>query len=206
MFYLGLGLLLGYILGSIPTGYIFGRILRGVDIREHGSGNVGATNVFRVVGKSPGVVVLLLDIFKGFLVVGIISNLFKEQAVSVMGNFDLFRILMGITVVAGHNWTCFLKFKGGKGVATSTGVFLALAPEVIGVCFFVWVSVLMIKRYVSLASIISALSFPILSFFMDVSRTIFIFSIFAAIMIVLTHRSNIKRLIAGTEKRVWVKK
>lgn len=184
--------LLAYLIGSIPTGYIFGRVLKGVDIRTQGSGNVGATNVFRVVGKVPGVVVLIIDILKGLLVV----TLFPA-------NDNLFRIILGLIVIAGHNWTIFLKFKGGKGVATSAGVLIGLEPAVAGICFLIWVIVFLITHYVSLSSIIAAIFLPVFTFvFYRSSPELIIFSLIICALGIYKHRSNIQRLLKGTESRI----
>src|SRR3989338_6376943 len=118
-----LGIILGYLMGAIPTGYIFGRALAGIDIRQHGSGNLGATNVLRVLGKGPGFLVLVLDILKGMLAVALIPDL-----LGLTGTFD--RVVLAIAAVCGHNWTVFLNFKGGKGIATSFGVLLGLMIKI----------------------------------------------------------------------------
>lgn len=196
------GILVSYLVGSVPTGYGIGRIVRGVDIREHGSGNVGATNVFRVVGKAWGLLVLSVDILKGFLSSKWLPLYFSSETVSPY----VTALVFGLAAIAGHSWTVWLRFRGGKGVATSIGVLLALAPEAAGAALFVWLLLFAWKRYVSLASLGMALSFPlaILGFY----RTAEFFPILFAgglglsVFIFYTHRENIRRLRKGTEKRI----
>jgi len=187
-----LKLIFSYFIGSIPTGYLAGKLLKGLDIREHGSGNVGATNVFRVVGKIPGFAVLLLDIFKGYLAVSLIAS----------GEGALYRLLIGLTAIAGHNWTLWLKFKGGKGVAVSAGVIIALAPKVFVFSLLVWVVLFLITRYVSVSSIGAALVMPVLAMVFGKDPAFIIFTVILAISICYTHRSNIKRLQKGEEKKI----
>ena len=123
-----LGFAAAYIIGSIPTAYIFGRVLKGIDIREYGSGNIGATNVFRVIGKAPGIIVLIIDALKGLICVTYLAAGFLYLA--PVTRPELYRILVGLSAIAGHNWTLFLKFKGGKGVAASAGVAIGLIPKI----------------------------------------------------------------------------
>ncbi|MFC1623755.1 glycerol-3-phosphate acyltransferase, partial [Candidatus Omnitrophota bacterium] len=118
-FILSLGILTSYIIGSIPTAYLFGRLFKGIDIRHFGSGNIGATNTFRVIGRVPGLIVLVIDILKGFICATYIANFFMYA--SPVARPELYKVFTGMAAIAGHNWTLFLKFKGGKGVATSAG-------------------------------------------------------------------------------------
>jgi len=193
--------LIAYLIGSIPTGYIFGWLLKGVDIRKQGSGNVGATNVFRVVGKVPGVIVLILDILKGLLVVTLFARLLLKAQLPI--NYNLFKIILGLAVIAGHNWTIFLKFKGGKGVATSAGVLIGLEPLVVAICFLIWTTVFLITHYVSLSSIIAALFLPVFTFFFyRSSAELIIFSLIICSLGIYKHRSNIQRLLNGTESKI----
>jgi len=127
-FILFLGFIAAYIIGSVPTAYIFGRVLKGIDIREYGSGNVGATNVFRVIGKGPGIIALIIDIMKGFISATYLASGFMYLA--PVTRPELYRILVGLSVIAGHNWTILLRFKGGKGVAASAGVVIGLIPKI----------------------------------------------------------------------------
>lgn len=197
-------LLAAYLIGSIPTGYLFGRWLKGVDIRKQGSGNIGATNVFRVAGKVPGVIVLLLDITKGLIVVTLLADILFKAALPI--NQNLFKIILGLAIIAGHNWTVFLKFKGGKGVATSAGVLLGLEPIAVLICFLIWILVFIITHYVSLSSIISALFLPLFTNLFYKSPELIIFSLIIAVIGIYKHRSNIKRLLNGTESKISFKK
>ena len=196
-----IGMLLSYLIGSIPTAYVFGKVYRGIDIREHGSGNVGATNAFRVIGKFPGTIVLLLDVLKGVLPIMVIGNVFGlEDAFS--------RILLGLAVVSGHNWTVFLKFKGGKGIATSLGVLIGLAVQfsslrfVLLICLLTWACVFLATGYVSLASVIASIILPIAIFFTNQSPAIIVLGVVFCGFVVSRHRTNIKRLLEGSESRV----
>lgn len=201
MIILLIGTVVSYIFGSIPTAYIFGKLLKGIDIREHGSGNVGATNVFRVLGKWPGIVVLLLDIYKGFWVVGIVSEILGMTLVWQ-------RVLMSVAVVAGHNYTLFLGFKGGKGVATSLGALLGLTLRIpsIGpvllVSLGVFLLVFLTSRIVSLSSICAAAALPLMTFILPQPPEIRFLGILIGVFVIYRHRPNIQRLVAGTEPKV----
>ena len=200
IYFLG-GLIIAYFLGSIPTAYIFGKLLKNIDIREYGSGNVGATNVFRTVGKIPGIVVLLLDFLKGFTAV-ILIPIILERVLPTAAEHFFFVIFLGVSVISGHIWTVFLRFKGGKGVATTAGVMLGLSPWLLLAAFVVWVIVFSAWKYVSLASIIAATSLPI---FAAIAGENFYFILFCAVLCIVGvfgHRSNIKRLIRGEERKI----
>ncbi len=197
-----LSLVISYIVGSIPTAYIFGKLLKGIDIREHGSGNVGATNVFRVIGKVPGIIVLIIDFLKGFLAVTIIPLVLELSYPGVFRGAIYFITLIGGAVIAGHIWTIFLKFKGGKGVATTAGVMIALAPLVFLSCLIIWAVIFFIWRYVSLASIVASCALPIMALVFGRSLSFIIFCCILCAVGVYGHRSNIKRLIQGTEKKL----
>jgi acyl phosphate:glycerol-3-phosphate acyltransferase len=196
-----LGILCSYLLGSIPTAYIAGKILKGIDIREHGSGNVGATNVFRVLGKKPGVVVLIIDILKGVVAVAVIGKLLG------LVNIPDY-ILLAIAVVCGHNWTVFLQFKGGKGIATSLGVLIGLViqfPELGSVLLFtllLWIALFLTFAYVSLASIVAALGLPILMFLTHQHIHWTVLGVIFSIFVIIRHKPNIKRLLSGQEQKV----
>ncbi len=186
-------IILAYLCGSIPLGYIFGRI-KGKDIRKEGSGNIGFTNVCRVLGVKWGIPVLVFDILKGFLF-PIIS--FK------LGLKDEIAILSGLSAILGHNFSIFLKFKGGKGVATSAGVFLALAPIETIITLGIFGVVFSITRIVSIGSIISSISLPIMIFFISPEKKlVLIFSILASCFIIIKHIPNIKRLIKKSELKI----
>lgn len=193
-------IIFSYLLGSIPTSFILGR-LKGIDLRRRGSGNVGATNAFRVLGPLPGVISLILDIGKGLVAVTILAKICGPQATGWI------KILIGLAVIAGHNWTVFLKFKGGKGVATSAGVFLGLAPAALGFSVLVWLIVVAISRYISLGSILAAISLPIFiwrpifTWQGEKGVPIILFGLLISLLVVIRHRANIKRLIKGEERK-----
>ncbi|MGE0268372.1 MAG: glycerol-3-phosphate 1-O-acyltransferase PlsY [Candidatus Omnitrophota bacterium] len=201
MIVLTIGIIISYLIGSIPTAYIFGKLLKGIDIRQHGSGNVGATNVFRVLGKMPGIIVLLLDIYKGFWIVGIVSE--------ILGLIFVWeRVILSVAVVAGHNYTIFLRFKGGKGVATSLGVLIGLTyriPTIIPVLILtlgIFLVVFIFSRIVSLSSIIAAVSLPFLMFLTSQPAEIRVLGLIFGVFIIYRHKPNIARLLAGKEPRV----
>lgn len=192
-----------YLIGSISPSIILGKLLKGIDIREHGSGNAGSTNVFRVLGKGAGITVLLIDIFKGYFAVKYISAMSGDNILSP----DMIAILSGFAAVAGHVWTVFHSFKGGKGVNTATGVLLALIPLPTLIAAGVFLIVLLITKYVSLGSIISSLSLPVILIIQrargeDVPLEIIVFAVIVPVFIIYTHRTNIKRLIRREENRV----
>jgi len=183
--------LCSYLLGSIPTGYIIGS-LAGVDIRKVGSGNVGATNVARVVGKKRGLLTLIADVTKGFLPVFVAGRLgLSHTAVA----------LVAIAAFLGHLYPVFLKFQGGKGVATALGVLLALAPMATVVLIALFGVVAGSSRLVSLSSIVAALAAPIMLWSLSYSPIVIATGVFLAVMITVRHRDNIQRLYAGTEPR-----
>lgn len=199
-----------YLLGSIPTGYLVGRS-RGLDIRTLGSGNIGATNVFRILGKPAGIFVLLVDALKGWMgcqLVGALAwRLLSGAAPGDDSTREWLKITGGLFAIVGHNYTCFLKFKGGKGIATSAGVTLALLPGALGISFAVWVLCFVVTRYVSVASIAGALVLPFAAWWPVGSshRMIFVAAAIGALAI-YKHRSNIHRLMNGTENRMGKKK
>ncbi len=194
------GLISAYLIGSIPTAYILGRLIKGIDIRRFGSGNIGATNTFRVMGKAPGLVVLAIDILKGFICVSYIADLFLY--ISPAARPELYKVLVGLATITGHNWTVFLKFKGGKGVATSAGVVIGLIPKIFWFGFSVWLIVFALTGFVSLASIIASVSIPVFTLIFGEPTEIIVFMSLLCLAIVYKHRSNIQRLKSGEEKRI----
>lgn len=178
-----------YLIGSIPIGYLVVAKWHGLDIRKYGSGNIGFTNVFRIVGFPSGLVVLIGDIGKGVLAVLLAKGLGGE----------LTAMLAGLAVIAGHNWSLFLNFSGGRGVATGAGVFLALAPKAIMLSALIWIVTIALTRYVSLGSILGAVCLPVLILGFYDSWLLFIFGLLAATFVVYRHIPNIKRLINGSE-------
>lgn len=195
-------LLIGYLFGSIPAGYLAGR-LAGIDIREHGSGNIGATNVLRVLGKPWGYTVFIFDFLKGAAAVLVAGLIDPNRALL---SLDLLRILAGIGAVLGHAFPVWLGFRGGKAVATSLGVVAALAPLAAVVVLALWGLVFAITRYVSVASLVAAAALPITAALIGWRAGSFrwsltIFFLVLASLIWIRHRSNISRLAAGTEPR-----
>jgi glycerol-3-phosphate acyltransferase PlsY len=190
-----------YVVGSIPTAYIMGRITKGVDIRNHGSGNVGATNVMRVLGTTAGITTLAIDVLKGYLVVSFLPS----WVCAGSEHLPLWQIFSCICVVAGHNWMIFLHFKGGKGVATTAGAFLAFAPLASLSAIGVWVVVVALTRYVSLGSILAGISMPLFMWLFNKPAEYVWFALVLAIALTLKHRSNLQRLISGTERKLGQK-
>jgi len=197
-----LGLVLAYMAGSIPAAYIAGKVTRGIDLRQHGSGNLGATNVYRVLGAKVAVVVLLFDAAKGAVPVLWFPRLIAPP-VSDAGTLTLWAIGFGVAAIIGHVRPVFLLWKGGgKGVATASGVFGALAPAAIAITLLVWLGVLVISGYMSLASLAGAVVLPVAIAVMGGLRSpLFAVSIVVAAFVFWTHRSNIGRLRRGEEPR-----
>lgn len=197
-------ILVAYLFGSVPCGYIAGRI-KGVDVREHGSGNIGATNVLRVLGKPWGFAVFFADALKGFLAVRTALLLVAKTA-GAAEYAEFYAILAAAACVAGHSFPMWLRFKGGKGVATSAGALFGVVPIASITIFLVWLVVFLTTRYVSLASIVAALTLPIvvgvlvhLKFTQGI--VLLYFSMAMTALVVWRHRSNISRLLNGTEQR-----
>ncbi len=210
MLWITVALAASYLIGSIPTAYLFGKILKGVDIRKAGSGNIGATNAMRVLGKGAGITVLLLDILKGFVVVVFLGDYFSGKP--ILWQEHNLRIIMGLCSICGHNWTIFLRFKGGKGIATSFGVLLGLALKlpglgvVIGILVLTWLTIFMIWRIVSLASIVAAIALPVSVFFFKQSGILLIVSLILCFFVIIRHKANLLRLAQGKEPRLYFKK
>ena len=197
-------LAVGYLFGSIPHGYLAGRVA-GIDVRQHGSGNIGATNVLRVLGKKFGFAVFLLDALKGFVAVRI-TLLLASRVAGGAEYAEFFAILAAAVCVFGHSFPVWLGFKGGKGVATSAGAIFGVMPIAAIAIFFVWLLVSQITRYVSVASVTAALALPlVVAVLVRSGRTqgmvLLYFSIAMTALVVWRHRSNLTRLRAGTEQR-----
>jgi glycerol-3-phosphate acyltransferase PlsY len=209
MLWIILALIISYLTGSIPTAYIFGRVIKRVDIRKFGSGNVGATNALRLLGTGWGVTVLILDIAKGILPVIFLPGIFNSKTAV---NPDIFCILVGISCICGHNWTVFLKFKGGKGVATTLGVLIGLSAQIpglkiiLGLTVLIWMVTFVLSRIISLSSIIAAASFPLLALLFQQSYPVFFSTLLLSVFIILRHKPNIIRLLEGKESRISFKK
>jgi glycerol-3-phosphate acyltransferase PlsY len=202
-----LTVLIAYLLGSIPTGFLVARA-RGVDIRAVGSGNIGATNVFRILGKAAGIFVLVADVAKGWVAVFVLARLVSEWCYPNLGKqaLEWFKLGAGIAAILGHNYTCWLHFKGGKGIATSAGVLVALVPGALLIVLGVWIIVFALSRYVSLASISASFALPFAAWAVGESRTIILVAAALAALAIYKHKANIKRLINGTESRTAMKK
>lgn len=194
---------LAYLIGSIPTSYIAGRVTRGIDIREYGSGNVGATNTLRVLGKKMGALVLLIDMAKGAFCVVILPGIFFSNQLQI--SLPVFKAYLAAFVVFGHIWTIFLRFKGGKGVATTCGAVLALATAPALVAILIWLSVVILSKYVSLASIIMMVSLPLLMLIFNQPFPYIVLCFILCILIIYMHSKNVKRLIRGCENKITKK-
>jgi glycerol-3-phosphate acyltransferase PlsY len=204
--YILIAVIAAYILGSIPSAVWAGRLFHGIDVREHGSGNAGATNVIRVLGWQTGVPVLIFDLVKGCMA-ALIPRLFhlapEESALLVN-----LQILTGFAAIIGHIFPVFAGFRGGKGVATMFGILAAIHPAVTLVCLGVFLVVFLITGIVSVASMTAGIAFPVflLTVFDTPSLLFKIFSVFVAIALLITHRKNIRRLLKGEEKKLFGKK
>ncbi len=201
-----LTLILSYLLGSIATAVWTGKIFHGIDVREHGSGNAGATNVIRVLGWKTGIPVLMIDVLKGWVaaMLPVFFNL-AEEGTALLINYQ---ILAGLAVVTGHIFPIFAGFRGGKGVATIFGVLLAIHPLLTISCLGVFLCVILITGYVSLSSMCAGVAFPILLLLFFNTPSVFfkIFSILVALALIYTHRKNISRLLKGEESKLFKRK
>jgi acyl phosphate:glycerol-3-phosphate acyltransferase len=186
--------LASYLIGSFPTSYVAGRAIRGIDLREHGSGNLGATNAFRVLGWRAATPIFIVDILKGFLPAWLF--------VQVDGSAStLWALLYGTAAIVGHVFSVYVRFKGGKGVATGAGVFLALAPVAVLGGLVLWLAIVFATGYVSLASITAAAALPLLVAILGAPREVLILSLLLAVFVIYAHRANIRRLLRGEEHR-----
>ena len=211
-----ISLLAAYLIGSLPFGFWIAK-LKGIDIRDHGSGNIGATNVFRNLGPRYGVLVLILDIAKGLLPVLIGSSVILKKIPidpAVVNDKEALEgfvyVTLAISTIIGHNYTFWLGFKGGKGIATSAGALIPFLPQVLIGSFIIWIVVFFTSRYVALASILAALSLPILTYLLDhnyifpdinSSLPVLLFGVLAGLMALWRHKSNIQRIIKGEEDK-----
>jgi len=196
-----LGLLAAYLVGSIPSAVWVGRTFYGIDVREYGSGNAGATNTFRVLGKKPGTAVLIMDIVKGFMAVKLAYFIGDYDPQSP--EFIDFELALAVCGLLGHIFPIYVGFRGGKGVATMLGILIAVHPQAALICAGVFILTLSISRYVSLSSMLSGITFPVvIMVFYSTNSSINIFSLAVAILILVTHQRNIERLIKNEESRV----
>ncbi|MBS1259383.1 MAG: Glycerol-3-phosphate acyltransferase [Candidatus Scalindua arabica] len=203
------GIIISYLIGGIPFGYVIA-VAKGIDIRTEGSGNIGATNVGRVLGKKYGLIIFVLDMLKGFIVVFFVPTVVSSAVNIPTTTGNLLVVLCGFCAVLGHAFPVFLNFKGGKAVATSFGVFIWLVPISIGIAFGVWLITVIVTRYVSLGSMLGSLSLiGTIIFIVDspFGNNLYLtaMSVAVAILIVARHTPNIQRIIAGTEKKVFSK-
>lgn len=193
--------MLAYLVGSIPSAVWVGRTFYGIDVREYGSGNAGATNTFRVLGKKPGIAVLIMDVLKGF---------FAVKLAYLVGDYDSkspefidFELALAVCGLIGHVFPVYVGFRGGKGVATMLGILIGVHPPAAAFCALIFLCSFLTTRYVSLSSMLAGISFPvIIMVFYSTNSSINIFSLVVAIMILVTHQRNIERLLAGEESRV----
>lgn len=217
--------LLAFLLGSIPFGLIIAKA-KGINIREHGSGNIGATNVLRVVGKKYGITCLVLDALKGFIPVAVAISLIRYQgmhnplSIAALAPYarefpmltaQVLQVITGLLAILGHNYSPWVAFRGGKGIATSAGVLIALMPAAIVILIVVWLGVFLASKYVSLASIIAAAVLPLVTLWGSWfhgkiqngtwNKPLFLFTVLIAVLAIWKHRSNIQRLRDGTENR-----
>jgi len=218
MLLLAIIVVLSYLIGSIPNSILISRAVSGIDIRKHGSGNAGGTNVMRVLGWKYGLLVIFLDALKGAVAVVIISRLFYGplpfENVSPFDDFTLVQIIAGMSAVIGHIWTVFAEFKGGKGIATALGMLLTLITIDMLIAVGIFALVVLISRYVSLGSIIAALSVPATLFIrenlfhVDIPgySTLFPFIIGVTALVIFTHRKNLVRIINGNENKISFRK
>jgi glycerol-3-phosphate acyltransferase PlsY len=203
IFLIASSILIGYLLGSVPTAVWIGKQFYEIDVREHGSKNAGATNTFRVLGKKPGIIVLVIDVIKGILasIFPIVFNDFFEISYAFLISL---RLLSSIFSMVGHVLPIFAQFKGGKGVATSLGVLIGLQPFAALLCFGAFLMIFIISKYVSLGAIISAMIYPFIVYYVD-PNVLFhemIFTVILSSAVIFTHRKNISRLIKGEENKM----
>ena len=214
MFLLSTIIILSYLIGSIPTSIIISKAAKGIDIREHGSGNAGGTNVMRVLGWKHGILVILLDALKGVLAVVIVARLhygtMPFQNLTPFDDFTLVQIIAGISAVIGHIWTVFDGFKGGKGIATALGMLLMIVTVDMLIAIGVFVLVVTFSRYISLGSLAGAVAVPLTLivrenvFKVDIPsyNTLLPFLILVALLVIFTHRKNVIRLLNGSESKI----
>ena len=192
---------MAYLAGSLPTGFLVAKA-NGIDIRAVGSGNIGATNVFRMLGVPAGVFVLVVDGLKGFAACTWFADVLLGLLGVPLADAEPQRIVAGFAVVLGHNFTCWLRFRGGKGIATSAGVFFALAPLAAGVALATWIVVFALGRYVSLASVAAAVALPTAVWLTPNSLPLRLVTTALGLLAIWKHKPNLERLLHGTEHRV----
>lgn len=199
-------MLLAYLLGSVPSAVWIGKAFYGIDVREHGSGNAGATNTLRVLGNKAGFVVLGIDALKGYLAASLVY--FSGEVPTDGNTLLMVQIVLGICAVLGHIYPVFAGFKGGKGIATLLGIVIALNYQLALICFLCFVLIVSITKYISVGSMLSALLSPVVALWLNAwnIQALFYFCCVVAILVVYTHRANLKRLAAGNENKFSFKK
>lgn len=190
-------LIASYVVGSIPCGLILGKLIWNTDLRQYGSGNIGATNAWRTIGKQAGIVIFVCDLLKGVIGVSLGHYLVGTDMAAIIG---------GLMTIVGHSASIFMGFKGGKGVATGLGVLLMLMPIISIIVFALWLIIVLFTGLVSLASVIAAICVPVLIWIFDLSLVYGIFGVLAALCVVYRHKSNIQRLLNGTESKITAKR
>ncbi len=200
-----IGLILAYLVGSIPSAVWVGRQFYGIDVREFGSGNAGATNTFRVLGKKPGIAVLIMDILKGFLAVKLAYIVGDYSSDSP--EFIDFELALAVCGLMGHIFPVYVGFRGGKGIATMLGILIGVHPQAALVCAVVFIITLMLSGYISLSSMMAGITFPVvIMVFYSTNSSINIFSLAVAVIILVTHQRNIERILSKEESRIkWSK-
>ena len=197
-------LVLAYILGSIPSAVWIGKLFYGIDVREYGSGNAGATNTFRVLGKKAGIPVLIIDVCKGYFAVQMATLI----ALYLPGTqqFINFKLTLGIAALLGHIFPVFAGFRGGKGVATLLGILSGVHPPAALICTIIFIVTLLVTKYVSLSSMLSAIFFPVIIMLVyhETVRSLNLFSMFVAILVLITHQKNIERILSKKEGKVFL--
>jgi len=213
MLYLLSLILVSYFVGAIPFAFIVGKIFKNVDLRKHGSGNLGSTNAFRVLGTPLGIFVQILDISKGLIVVLLLSTFFYHNLpfrnLTPFDDITVLKIIAGISAVIGHSFSVFMSFKGGKGINTALGMLISLSPVDVSISMGFFLLVLISSGYVSLGSVVASFMFPMIMFIRENIfkveiygyNTLIFFSIAVSVLLIYNHRSNIKRLLIGTENR-----
>lgn len=195
-------LVIAYLIGSFPTSFLFARMLKGIDIRNVGSGNAGATNVLRSVGKIPALATLIIDMLKGTLAVTLVADYFYRFNIDLQ--CDAYKGIMALTVVCGHIWSVFLKFKGGKGVATTLGVAIGLTPMALVPTALIWILVFYITNFVSLASIMALLLFPAIACILKYPFYLILSSVAICSISIFKHKDNVTRLVRGVENKTYI--
>jgi len=200
---IAIGVVLAYLLGSLPSAVWLGLAYSGKDVRDYGSGNAGAANTFRVLGKKAGMLVMALDIFKGLTAVTL-ATVWVQLGFIAESQIVLFKLIFGISAVIGHIFPIYVGFKGGKGVATLLGMVLGINPVVAGTCAAVFIIVLLVTKYVSLSSILGTLTFPLMLLITDIEPNEIILIIFGFnffLVVLFTHKKNVRRILNGTENK-----